>query len=165
MEDAAPTEDFSVEGERLKVVVSGQGEFLLAPVAKDEFVMEDDFSIHFNFNRDAAGNVISYKFKDSRVERIVKRLAKTQPSLAGNTTFRLKGYPDAKFVNLAGTFNDWQPGSIACGKEPAEWVCRIDLKPGKHLYKFIVDGIWIVDPANSASEHDGRGNMNSVLVK
>jgi len=165
MEDTTPTEDFSVEGERLKLVVSGQGEFLLVPVAKDEFVMEDDFSIRFIFNRDAAGKVVSYKFKDSRFERVVNRMPNPAPSLEGNTTFRLKGYANAKFVNLAGTFNDWKPGAIACAKEASEWICRIDLKPGKHQYKFIVDGIWIIDPANPASEDDGRGNTNSVLVK
>ena len=45
------------------------------------------------------------------------------------------------------------------------WVCRVDLKPGKYLYKFIVDDSWIVDPANSTTETDERGNINSMLVK
>lgn len=31
--------------------------------------------------------------------------------------------------------------------------------------KFIVDGNWITDPANSTTEADGQGNINSVLVK
>jgi 1,4-alpha-glucan branching enzyme len=77
----------------------------------------------------------------------------------------LKGYPAAKIVNLAGTFNEWKPSSIVCGKEGAEWVCRVDLKPGKYLYKFIVDGHWITDPANPTIEDDGRGNTNSVMEK
>jgi CubicO group peptidase (beta-lactamase class C family) len=163
MADNTPTEDFSVEGDKLKVKVSGEGEFILVPVAKDEFVMEDDFAVHFIFNRDAAGNVDGYKFKVPRFERVLKRLTNT-PSLQGNTTFRLKGYGDAKFVNLAGSFNDWKPGAVACGKEQGEWVCRVDLKPGKYFYKFIVDGNWITDPANPVTEDDGHGNLNSVLV-
>lgn len=165
MADNTPTEDISVEGNRLKIKISSEGEFILLPVTKDDFVLEDDFTVHFIFNRDAKGNIDSYKFKVPRFERTLKRLVIPQPSLQGNTTFRLKGYPDAKIVNLAGTFNDWKPATIVCGKENAEWICRVELKPGKYLYKFIVDGNWIIDPANSTTEGDGRGNTNSVLVK
>ena len=165
MADNTPTEDISVEGNRLRIKISSEGEFLLVPVAKDEFVMEDDFAVHFIFNRDASGKVDSYKFKVPRFERTLKRLMLPQPSLQGNTTFRLKGYADAKIVTLAGTFNEWKPSTIVCGKENAEWICRVDLTPGKHLYKFIVDGNWIIDPANSITEADGRGNTNSVLIK
>ncbi len=165
MADNTPTEDISVEGNRLRIKVSSEGEFVLVPVAKDEFVMEDDFAVHFIFNRDAKGLVDSYKFKVPRFERTLKRLTLPAPSLQGNTTFRLNGYPEAKIVTLAGTFNEWKPSTIVCGKENAEWICRVELKPGKHLYKFIVDGNWIIDPANSTTEADGRGNTNSVLVK
>ncbi|MDT4895521.1 MAG: hypothetical protein QOH25_598 [Acidobacteriota bacterium] len=165
MADNTPTEDITVEGGRLKIKVSGEGEFTLAPVAKDEFVMEDDFAVHFIFNRDAGGKIESYTFKVPRFERVLKRLTNLSSSLQGNTTFRLKGYAEAKFVNLAGTFNDWKPAAIVCSKEAAEWICRVDLKPGKYLYKFIVDGNWITDPANPTTEDDGRGNVNSVIIK
>lgn len=163
--DNAPTEDISVDGNHLNIKVSDGNEVNIVPVAKDEFVMEDDFAGHFIFHRDQSGNVESYTFKVPRFERLSKRLTLTAPSLQGNTTFRLKGYPTAKIVNLAGTFNDWKPSSIVCGKEGAEWICRVELKPGKYLYKFIVDGHWITDPANPTIEDDGRGNANSVIEK
>jgi CubicO group peptidase (beta-lactamase class C family) len=160
-----PTEDISVEGNHLNIKVSDGNEVNIVPVAKDEFVMEDDFAVHFIFHRDQSGNVESYTFKAPRFERLSKRLIVAAPSLQGNTAFRLKGYPSAKIVNLAGTFNDWKPSTIFCGKEGAEWICRVDLKPGKYLYKFIVDGHWITDPANPTIEDDGRGNTNSVIEK
>lgn len=163
--DNTPTEDISVDGNHLSIKVSGDNEVNIVPVAKDEFVMEDDFAVHFIFHRDQSGNVESYTFKVPRFERLSKRLVLSAPSLQGNTTFRLKGYPAAKIVNLAGTFNEWKPSAIVCGKEDAEWICRIDLKPGKYLYKFIVDGHWITDPANPTIEDDGRGNTNSVIEK
>jgi hypothetical protein len=165
MADNAPTEDIYAEGNGLRVKISGNDEFRLVPVAKDEFMLEDDADVHFIFNRDANGNIDSYKFKVQKFERMLKRLTLPAPSLAGNTTFRLKGHPNAKFVNLAGSFNDWKPATILCGREADEWICRIDLKPGKYTYKFIVDGNWIVDPANPTKEDDGRGNTDSVLVK
>jgi CubicO group peptidase (beta-lactamase class C family) len=165
MADSTPTEDISVEGDHLKLKISGNDEFVLVAVAKDEFVMEDDFAVHFVFNRDASGNIDGYKFKVPNFERVLKRLKPAAPSLQGNTTFRLKGYPNARIVNLAGSFNDWKPGALVCGKENAEWVCRVNLEPGKYFYKFIVDGDWIIDPANPVTEGDGNGNTNSVLVK
>ncbi|HEV7375202.1 MAG TPA: serine hydrolase [Pyrinomonadaceae bacterium] len=163
--DDTPTEDISVDGNHLNIKVSGGNEVNIVPVAKDEFVMEDDFAVHFIFHRDQGGNVESYTFKVPHFERLSKRIVLFAPSLQGNTTFRLKGYPAAKIVNLAGTFNEWKPSSIVCGKEGAEWICRVELKPGKYLYKFIVDGHWITDPANPAIEDDGRGNTNSVIEK
>jgi CubicO group peptidase (beta-lactamase class C family) len=166
MADNAPTEDIAVEGDHLNVMVSGSLDAVkLLPVAKDEFVMEDDFEVHFIFNRDAKGRVESYQFKTPRFERVLKRVTLPPPSLQGNTTFRLSGHADAKIVNLAGSFNDWKPSTIMCGKDGADWVCRIDLQPGKYFYKFIVDGNWIIDPANPNKENDGHGNVNSVIEK
>lgn len=89
----------------------------------------------------------------------------TEPSIKGNTTFRLKGHDKAAKVILAGDFNDWDESQIRFGKENDEWVCRLDLPEGKYHYKFIVDGHWITDPTNQMLENDGEGNLNSVLFK
>ncbi|MCU0447361.1 MAG: hypothetical protein MUE85_20895 [Microscillaceae bacterium] len=86
-----------------------------------------------------------------------------KPSLNGNTTFRLKGFPKAFQIFLAGTFNNWQEKQLLFGKEDNEWVCRLDLPEGKYAYKFIVDGHWITDPENPIAEDDGAGNINSIL--
>ncbi|MGV3539657.1 MAG: glycogen-binding domain-containing protein, partial [Rufibacter sp.] len=61
-----------------------------------------------------------------------------------NFTFRLKGFPNAKSVYLAGDFNDWDPQSFAMKKEGNEWVFQVHLPPGKTRYKFIVNGEWIL---------------------
>ncbi|HKP87182.1 MAG TPA: glycogen-binding domain-containing protein, partial [Blastocatellia bacterium] len=93
-----------------------------------------------------------------------KRLTLPSPSLTGNAEFKLKGYPNARIVALAGSFNDWNQSRTLFAKEGDGWVCRINLAPGKYTYKFIVDGDWIIDPANPISEDDGHGNNNSILV-
>ena len=77
-----------------------------------------------------------------------------------NYTFRLKGFPRAKQVNLAGSFNNWSPKGLAMQKVNDEWIFPVFLGRGKHLYKFIVDGRWIKDPMNPLWEDD---NENSVL--
>jgi retinol-binding protein 3 len=91
--------------------------------------------------------------------------AEVAPSVAGDTTFRLKGVPHARTVALVGAFNDWTPGRTLFAREGNDWVCRIDLPAGKHAYKFVVDGRRILDPSNAQAEDDGRGSVNSVLVK
>lgn len=83
--------------------------------------------------------------------------------LSPNYTFRLKGYTNAKQICLAGNFNNWSPCSFAMHKEGDEWVIEQHLAPGKHVYKFVVDGKWIADPANELREPDEFGEENSVM--
>lgn len=80
-----------------------------------------------------------------------------------NYTFKLRGYPNAKNVFLAGDFNDWSPSIFKMKKEGDLWVFTTHLSVGKHLYKFIVDGNWIIDPSNKLWERNGQGSGNSVI--
>lgn len=67
----------------------------------------------------------------------------------GDTTmFRLNGYTDAGEVRLAGSFNGWNPAELAMTKTPGGWELPHVLSRGNYEYKFIVDGEWIIDPAN-----------------
>jgi hypothetical protein len=80
-----------------------------------------------------------------------------------NHVFRLKGYGDAKTVYLSGDFNNWSPNTFAMKKEGDEWVLDVHLSAGKHLYKYVVDGKWITDPANKLWEQNEHNTGNSVL--
>ncbi|MBL7702143.1 MAG: hypothetical protein JNM14_07830 [Ferruginibacter sp.] len=80
-----------------------------------------------------------------------------------NFTFRLKGYENAKKVFIAGDFNSWNPNSFAMSREGDEWIFRLHLNRGKHRYKFIVDGEWILDPANKLWEQNEHNTGNSIL--
>jgi tetratricopeptide (TPR) repeat protein len=86
------------------------------------------------------------------------------PTPNGNTTFKLAGYAKAKVVALAGTFNNWSRTQIFFTKVGDVWLCSVDLPPGKHLYKFVVDDDLIADPNNPQTERDEQGNVNSVLL-
>ena len=83
--------------------------------------------------------------------------------LGANYTFRLKGYNNAKSVFLAGEFNNWNPTAYAMKREGDEWVFPVYLSPGKHRYKFIVNGEWIRDPYNKLWEQNEHGTGNSIL--
>ena len=79
-------------------------------------------------------------------------------------TFLLKGYENAKEILLAGDFTDWADNAIKMKKTTTGWTCTTLLSGGKHHYKFIVDGNWMLDPNNSVQEYDGKGNVNSVCM-
>lgn len=80
-----------------------------------------------------------------------------------NYTFRLSGFENAKNVYLSGEFNFWSPNSLAMIKENGAWTITVHLSPGKHLYKFVVDGKWIIDPDNKLWEQNEHETGNSVL--
>ncbi|MFA5087573.1 MAG: helix-turn-helix domain-containing protein [Candidatus Omnitrophota bacterium] len=78
------------------------------------------------------------------------------------TTFELKA-PAAKKVALTGDFNSWDKSGIAMEKDKnGLWKTSVSLKPGKHQYKFIVDGQWWNDPANKNTVMNPLGTLNSV---
>ncbi len=87
------------------------------------------------------------------------------PSTTGNTTFRFKYALFARRVAIAGSFNDWNPSKTYFIRQGDEWVCRVDLPPGKTAYKLVVDDRWFLDLSNPNVEDDGRGNVNSVITK
>lgn len=70
-------------------------------------------------------------------------------------------------VFLAGTFNNWSNGAnpMKLDADGRTWRLTLSLNPGKHLYKFVLDGKdWITDPKAVRNEDDGNGNVNSVLL-
>lgn len=83
--------------------------------------------------------------------------------VGANYTFRLAGFSDAQKVIVTGSFNGWQTESYRMNKTLDGWEFPVYLKPGKYTYKFIVDGTWLLDPANELWEPNAEGTGNSVL--
>jgi serine protease AprX len=74
---------------------------------------------------------------------------------------------DVREVQVLGSWNDWRaPGVKAALIEPGLWQARVEkLPPGRHLYKFLLDGArWLDDPDNPQKVPDGFGRLNSVLI-
>jgi Glycogen recognition site of AMP-activated protein kinase len=156
--------DITFENGDLWVKPSHQEKHKLVARGKEEFADEQLDNIRIRFNRDNKGGVTGATLTQDGQSVEAKKLALAPPSVKGNTTFKLKGHADARIVALAGSFNNWNQSQFLFAREGDEWVCRIDLLPGRYTYKFIVDGIWMTDPANPVDEDDGNGNINSVLV-
>ncbi|HEY0100561.1 MAG TPA: hypothetical protein VGB76_16565 [Pyrinomonadaceae bacterium] len=134
-------------------------------VARSKRVFLDEIEgTRYTFDFDEEGRVVSLTFRFEGSAYTARKVALPPPSVKGNTTFKLQGYADAQVVVLAGSFNNWNESQLLFAREGDAWVCRVDLAPDRYTYKFIVDGNWMLDPANAETEEDEYGNLNSVLV-
>ncbi len=120
--------------------------------------------LHLAFIKAGKGNVTGLTLNTGQGDMLVKKMPPPVPVLTGNTTFTLAGHTEAEAVAIYGSFNDWIQTKNYCAREGDGWVCRVDLAPGKYTYKFLVDGIGLNDPTNSATEDDGNGHRDSVIV-
>lgn len=83
----------------------------------------------------------------------------------GKILFVYKGNKNAQNVLLAGSFTKWKREALPMQKVDDSWQLEVALSPGKHTYKFLVDGNWVLDANNYLTENDDKGNTNSVICK
>lgn len=131
--------------------------------SNSEFHDSEIPDLHLAFVKDEKGN-LSLVLNAGQGDVLVKKMPPPAPSLTGNTTFTLAGHTNAEAVAIYGSFNDWIQTKNYCAREGDGWVCRIDLAPGKYTYRFLVDGVGLTDPTNPATEDDGQGHVDSVIV-
>ena len=81
----------------------------------------------------------------------------------GNAKFALEGFKDAKEVILSGSFNKWDEHLYKMKKTKTGWKLNLQLRPNLYEYKFIVDGKWIEDPANTNKKPNEFDEYNSVI--
>ncbi len=81
-------------------------------------------------------------------------------------TFKLHA-PEAREVNLAGDFNNWDTASLPLKRDDKKndgtWQRAAYLLPGSHEYRFIVDGSWCDDPQCAEKSGNKFGTYNSVI--
>ncbi|HEV2880360.1 MAG TPA: DUF3471 domain-containing protein [Pyrinomonadaceae bacterium] len=158
------TLDVTLENDSLWVKPTLVKKRRLLPTRSRRSFLDEIEGKRYTFNRDEEGRVVSLTFQYEGSAYTAQKVVLPPPSLKGNTTFKLKGYADARVVVLAGSFNNWNESQLLFAREGDEWVCRVDLAPNRYTYKFIVDGNWLLDPANPDTEEDEYGNLNSVLI-
>jgi len=119
----------------------------------------------------AGALLICESFKGGKNMGMFKKIKKIQLSYA-----RLDARPDERTVEfsfyapragkvfLAGAFNAWNARSLPMKKDASGlWKITINLPPGHHEYKYIVDGVWIMEPSCSDKVPNPYGTYNSVI--
>ncbi len=72
--------------------------------------------------------------------------------------------PQARQVFLAGEMTAWDQRKQAMVRgADGVWRLQLDLAPGQWLYKFVVDGRWVHDPATPDHDGDGQGGQHSFV--
>jgi 1,4-alpha-glucan branching enzyme len=79
---------------------------------------------------------------------------------------------EAKAVFIAGTFNNWNPNvaPMHSSSPNGKWTITLQLPPGHHEYKYVVDGQWCCEPGCESGYRgcpkcvpNDFGTMNRVL--
>ena len=73
--------------------------------------------------------------------------------------------PGAKTVCITGKFNEWNTSSLPMKKgKDGTWRIKLKLLPGKHEYKYIVDGTWAQDIPCTDMVLNPFGTYNCVIA-
>ena len=93
------------------------------------------------------------------------RTTKLSPPKADNNgkrTFTIKA-PSAHSVQLVGDFTQWQQSPISMHNgTPGGWHAEVELAPGPHQYRFLVDGEWVDDPECTVRVPNPFGSQDCV---
>lgn len=72
--------------------------------------------------------------------------------------------PTARSVQLAGDFTQWQQKPVNMQKgQDGIWRASVELAPGPHHYRFLVDGEWRDDPECAMHAPNPFGSQDAVL--
>lgn len=108
-------------------------------------------------------------YQVANLEEPLPRKAFNSPkaSREGSTSFQITAYPEAKQVNVIGTFNNWNLFGTALYQTPDGWECKLELPAGAYLYKFHIDGDFVADPRTLESDlmQDGQGHGGLTKIR
>lgn len=73
-------------------------------------------------------------------------------------------HPLAREILVAGTFNGWHPPATPMAElRDGRWFAEVQLPPGVHEYRFVVDGEWLDDPMAARFVANSFGGLNCVV--
>lgn len=74
-------------------------------------------------------------------------------------------FPQAISVIVTGSFTNWDEAGIDFDRhDRGVWFVSLELAPGRHEYRLIVDGAWIDVPGAVETVDNPFGSRNAVLV-
>jgi chromosome partitioning protein len=72
--------------------------------------------------------------------------------------------PDARSVQIAADFNNWNPDRTDMERVSGIWKSVVPLEAGRYRYRYVVDGQWVADPLNPVVEPSLYSGNDSLLV-
>jgi chromosome partitioning protein len=80
----------------------------------------------------------------------------------GGVLFQLAS-KNARWVEIAGDFNNWIPEALVRRSEDGLWQKVIPMPTGHFRYKYIIDGEWQIDPYQPTQQLNAFGTFDSYL--
>jgi 1,4-alpha-glucan branching enzyme len=97
------------------------------------------------------------------ITRSKSTMGKARSTSAQEVEFSLFA-PEAKKVSIAGTFNSWSIDAMMMKKsKDGTWKAKAKLPPGRHEYKYFVDGSWAQDISGASFTPNSFGSNNCVI--
>lgn len=122
--------------------------------SKDYFSLSREIIMQEKAPVSVTGAALQKKMKEIIKERI--------PSLI-ETAFSVQA-PEAKEVYITGDFNNWKLDDVGrMEQDNGVWRKKLNLKPGRYHYRFVVDGEWIEDTNNPKKETNPYGSVDSLV--
>lgn len=80
-----------------------------------------------------------------------------------SVTLSIKAQPGLA-VFVAGSFNNWDATAIPMNEDKGVYSATLTLAPGIYEYKFVINGVWTLDPDPERDwTQNGLGTLNSLL--
>ena len=96
--------------------------------------------------------------------KVKKRLSEEAKPKTKKVQFNLYA-PEAKRVFLVGDFNNWDVDNLPMkNAKKGTWETNFALTPGRHEYRFWVDGVWHDDPNAHERVENPFGSQNCVRI-
>jgi hypothetical protein len=95
------------------------------------------------------------------------RLARDAGSIGLRSVQVVLRAPDARRVTVVGDFNAWDATADAMTRDPGSglWSRTLVLRPGRHVYAFVVDdSVWMRDPRSPEADDADFGRPGSVML-
>jgi 1,4-alpha-glucan branching enzyme len=93
---------------------------------------------------------------------MAKKIGNHSDSRKKKQTFSFTA-PTALSVQLVGGFTHWQEHPVQMHKGAnGVWTATVELEPGTHHYRFLVDGQWRDDPECTLHVPNPYGSQDSV---
>lgn len=109
------------------------------------------------------------KGKTAKPRKSAKKAVEAKPAAPAKSarkrvTFSLAADAGSE-VFVAGEFNNWDPAAKRMTDKDGNglYSAVLNLAPGEYEYKFVINGIWCVDPNCREWRQNSLGTLNSVL--
>ncbi len=99
------------------------------------------------------------KTKKKAAKKNVKKLKKDELLVK----FQIQAEAGSE-IYLAGSFNNWDDKANKLRKSKDKYVTSIVLQKGSYEYKFVINGVWCVDPNCDDWQPNSMGTINSIIT-